>query len=108
MTGFVSVSPLVHRVLVLLGFVGLLSQSILVYFLEPLPRFQPLCRKILEGNILTLLILLESDLIMDIRLDRVEPYGAFSGWSWGSASWSWPCSSEKKKSAVRPCAWPLR
>lgn len=77
MTGFVSVSPLVHRVLVLLGFVGLLSQSILVYFLEPLPRFQPLCRKILEGNILTLLILLESDLIMDIRLDRVEPYGAF-------------------------------
>lgn len=77
MAGLLKLVPLVHRVLVLLGLVGLLSQSVLVYFLQPLPRFRFRRRKALEGVILALLVLLESDLIMDLRLDQTEPYGAF-------------------------------
>lgn len=75
MVDFVKLGPLFHRVLVLLGFVGLMSQSLLIYFLQPLPRFRFRRRKALEGVILVLLILLESDLIQDIQLGREEPYG---------------------------------
>ena len=75
MVDFVKLGPLFHRVLVLLGFVGLMSQSLLLYFLQPLPRFRFRRRKALEGVILVLLILLESDLIQDIQLGREEPYG---------------------------------
>lgn len=75
MVDFVKLGPLFHRVLVLLGFVGLMSQSLLIYFLQPLPRFRFRRRKALEGVIMVLLILLESDLIQDIQLGREEPYG---------------------------------
>ena len=75
MVDFVKLGPLFHRVLVLLGFVGLMSQSLLIYFLQPLSRFRFRRRKALEGVILVLLILLESDLIQDIQLGREEPYG---------------------------------
>jgi hypothetical protein len=37
MVDFVKLGPLFLRVLVLLGFVGLMSQSLLIYFLQPLP-----------------------------------------------------------------------
>lgn len=75
MVDFVKLGPLFLRVLVLLGFVGLMSQSLLIYFLQPLPRFRFRRRKALEGVILVLLILLESDLMLDIQLGREEPYG---------------------------------
>lgn len=69
MTDLLKLTPLVRTIAVLLGLVGLLSQSLLMYFLQPLPRFQSRHRKRLEGMILVLLVLLEGVLIEKIRLD---------------------------------------
>ena len=69
MTDLLKLTPLVRTIAVLLGLVGLLSQSLLMYFLQPLPRFQSRHRKLLEGMILVLLVLLEGVLIEKIRLD---------------------------------------
>lgn len=63
MTDLLKLTPLVRTIAVLLGLVGLLSQSLLMYFLQPLPRFQSRNRKLLEGMILVLLVLLEGVLI---------------------------------------------
>lgn len=69
MTDLLKLTPLVRTIAILLGLVGLLSQSLLMYFLQPLPRFQNPHRKLLEGMILVLLVLLEGVLIEKIRLD---------------------------------------
>lgn len=69
MTDLLKLTPLVRIIAVLLGLVGLLGQSLLMYFLQPLPRFQNRHRKLLEGMILVLLVLLEGVLIEKIRLD---------------------------------------
>ena len=66
----------VQPALILFGLAGLLTQSFLMYFLEPLPQFRPRCRKALEGTVLGLLVLLGSDLLLDIQLDQPEPYGS--------------------------------
>lgn len=101
MVDFVKLGPLFHRVLVLLGFVGLMSQSFLIYFLQPLPRFRFRRRKALEGVILVLLILLESDLIMDINLDQLEPYGAFFRLILGSSLLVLALRQQKEKIGCR-------
>ena len=101
MVDFVKLGPLFHRMLVLLGFVGLMSQSLLVYFLQPLPRFRFRFRKALEGVILALLVLLESDLIMDIGVDQQEPYGAFFRLVLGSSLVLLALSQRKEKIGCR-------
>ena len=101
MADLLKLTPLVHRILVLLGFTGLMGQSILVYFLQPLPRFRFHCRKALEGVVLALLVLLESDLIMDIGLDRVEPYGAFFRLILGSSLLVLALRQQKEKIGCR-------
>lgn len=58
MMDLLKLTPLVRTIAVLL-----------MYFLQPLPRFQNRHRKLLEGMILVLLVLLEGVLIEKIRLD---------------------------------------